>query len=295
MRKLFAPLFLFTMALAVPAMADNIVYDSLPSPTPYSVPSVGFEALSASEFGQGVQLQGNTGATLTSATVLMDNWAMESQWPTVGTSAGYNVPLTLNLYNVGADDTVGSLIATDTISALIQWQPAYSTSSACQTIDNAPGGYANQAWLAPDNNCYFGLAQTVTFSLANIAVPGQFIWGLAFNTETAGYDPTGVAGPYDSLNLGLNSNPDGTDPFSPSVGSDLVAGSLYWNTSYAGFYTNPSATPGVFQQDTDWAPYDPAIAFSAATAVPEPSLLWPVGLGFVCLIAVRYKFHKQAA
>jgi hypothetical protein len=291
MRKLLAPLVLCVAASALPAMA-SVVYNSLPSPIPYTVPSVGFEATSAAEFGQGVQLQGNVGATLTSATVLLDNWAEESTYEPAGTSTGYNVPLTLDLYNVGAADSVGSLIATDTINAFVQWQPEGSASSACQSLDSA-SGYANQAWLAGDGHCYFGLAQTVTFSLANIAVPSQFIWGLAFNTETAGADPTGVAGPYDSLNIGLNSNPDGTDPFVPSVGSDLVPGSVYWNTSYAGFYSNPSAVAGVFQQDSDWAPYDPAISFSAAT--PEPSLLLPLGLGLAGLLLVRYKFAKKAA
>jgi hypothetical protein len=293
MRKLLATLFLFALASAVPAMAD-VVYDSLPSLTPYSVTSVGYECCQVSEFGQGVQLQGDVGATLTSATVLMDNWAMESTYETVGTSTGYNVPLTLNLYNVGAGVYPGSLIASDTIDALIQWQPEFSTSTACQTLDSTYG-YANQAWLAPDGNCYFGFAQTVTFSLPSIAVPGQFIWGLAFNTQTAGYDPTGVAGPYDSLNIGLNSNPDGTDPFVPSVGSDLVPGSLYWNTNYLPYYTNPSAVAGLFQQDTNWAPYDPGISFSATTATPEPSPLLPLGLGFAGLFVVRYKFRKKAA
>jgi hypothetical protein len=118
-------------------------------------------------------------------------------------------------------------------------------------------------------------------------VPSQFIWGLAFNTTDYGANPTHVLGPYDSLNIGLNTGV-------PSVGSDLVPGSVYWNTSYAGFYTNPNADPGVFQQDTDWAPYDPAIQFSG-TVTPEPSFLLLVGFGFAGLFVVRRKFRKQAA
>jgi hypothetical protein len=90
----------------------------------------------------------------------------------------------------------------------------------------------------------------------------------------------------------LNSNPDGSDPFVPSVGSDIVPGSVYWNTSYAGFYTNPSATPRVFQQDSLWAPYDPAISF---TAVPEPSVLLLLGLNLPGLFVICLKFRKKAA
>jgi hypothetical protein len=293
MKRLFLPLVLF--ALAVPALAD-VVYDSLPTPQP-SVVSECYECSGTGEIGQGVVLQGNAGATLTSATVLMENWAMESTYETVGTSAGYVVPLTLNLYDVGTGVNVGPLISTETVDALIQWQPEFSTSAACQALDNQ-FGYANQAWATTNGTCYFGDAQTVTFNLANIAVPSQFVWGLALNTQTYGTAPTGVAGPYNSLNIGLNNNPDNVSPFVPSVGSDLAPGSIYWNSLYE--LTNPNlAPPGTFQQDSNWAPYDPAISFSGVSgsgnATPEPSFLLLVGLGFAGLFVVRWKFRGKSA
>jgi hypothetical protein len=290
MQKLFAPLFLFALAPVVPAWAD-VVYSSLPTPTPYSITSECFECSGTGQIGQGITLAGNTGATLTSATVLMDNWAMESTYETVGTSTGYVVPLTLNLYNVGSGVNVGSLISSTTVDALIQWQPEGSSSAACQARD-AADGYTNQAWLAPDGTCQFGLAQTVTFNLNNVSVPSQFVYGIALNTQTYGANPTGVSGPYNSLNVGLNSNPDGTDPFVPSVGSDNVPGSIYWDSLY--FMTNPNlAPPGTFQLDSEWAPYDPAVSFTSAA--PEPTFLLFVGIGLAGLFAIRYKSRKIAA
>jgi hypothetical protein len=126
MTKLFAPLMAVALAAATPAMAD-IEYSSLPSPTTFSVASVAYEATSAAEFGQGVTLQGNCGAKLSWATAMMDQWAMESTDGPLG-------------------DSVRPLIATDTLNALILWQPQGSSSAACQALDSAYG-YANQAWL----------------------------------------------------------------------------------------------------------------------------------------------------
>jgi hypothetical protein len=131
------------------------------------------------------------------------------------------------------------------------------------------------------------LGQVVTFSLGGLSVPAQFIYGLAFNTTDYGADPTGIAGPYDSLNFGLIG--DGVDPVTPSVGSDLVANSAYWNTSYAGFYGDDGlGGVGTFRLDAnDWEGYDPAIAFSVA-AVPEPAAIMLLGtVAFVFLLLVR--------
>src|ERR1022692_1625244 len=115
---------LFALA-ALPMMSafgDVMIYNSNPNPLPGNVPSVGFEATSAAEFGGLIQF-GPGPRNLTSATVTMSDWALESTYETVGTSAGYTVPLTLNIYNVGAGNSVGSLIGSDKISAFVPWRP----------------------------------------------------------------------------------------------------------------------------------------------------------------------------
>ncbi len=70
--------------LAIPIMtclatADTL-YSGMPSPMPPNVPSLGYEATSTSELGQGVQLPGGYGAVLSSASILTSNWAMESTY-----------------------------------------------------------------------------------------------------------------------------------------------------------------------------------------------------------------------
>lgn len=243
------------------ASADNLVYSTLPPAGTVNLPSLGYEATSTAEFGQGVQLAGGSPATLTSAQVYMSNWALESTYEPVGTSTGFDVPLTLNFYNVGAGDTVGSLFATYTINALIKWRP--EASSSCT------GG----AFLGSDGQCYNGLGQIVTFDLGDLSVPAQFIYGLAFNTTNYGASPTGVPGPYDSLNFGVIG--DGTNPVTPSVGTDLAPNSAYWNTTYGPFYGDGGAGGvGTFRLDAnDWQGYDPAIAFST----PEPTAVILLG------------------
>lgn len=262
-RRIVLSLTTALLFLAAGANAD-VLYSTMPSPVPYNVPSLGYEATSTAEFGQGVQLTGLGGGLLSQADVLMSNWALESTYEKVGTSTGFYVPLTLNFYDVGPGDSVGSLFATDTIDAFILWRPEASPSCT--------GG----AWLAGDGQCYNGLAQVVTFDLGALSVPNQFIYGLAFNTTDYGADPTGVPGPYDSLNFGLIGN--GITPVTPSVGSDLVANSAYWNTSVASFYGDGGAGGvGIFRLDAnDWEGYDPAIDFEGIS-VPEPASILLLG------------------
>ena len=68
-------------------------------------------------------------------------------------------------------------------------------------------------------------------------------------------------------------------------GSDVDPNSLYWNTSFAGNYTD-GGTGGTntFRQDTNWAPYSPAISITTAAAVPLPASAW-AGLALLGLLA----------
>jgi hypothetical protein len=108
----------------------------------------GYEATSTQEFGDLIQF-GAGSLDLTGVTVVMSNWAYESEWEPLGTSTGFNGLLTLNLYNVGAGDTVGSLIATQTVDAFIPWRPE-PTPSTC-----AAG--SNNDYLGSDGQCLRGI------------------------------------------------------------------------------------------------------------------------------------------
>lgn len=230
-----------TVAAASIASAD-VVYNTLPSPAPSGIQSLGYQATSTAEFGDHVALAG-TDRSLTGVTVALSDWAKKSDYPTVGDADSFTHPLTLNLYAVntsGPTPVVGSLIATKTIAADILYRPE----------------------VYPSNGIY----QTVTFDFTGdgITLPDQLIATVAYNTQSYGSSPIGVAGPYNSLNVGLASS-------LPSIGTDVNPDNAFWNTSFAGFYTDGgTGGVGTLRQDTGWAPDSIALSISA---VPEPTTL----------------------
>jgi hypothetical protein len=264
------------VVMSVSGWADTVIYSTIPSPLPPNVPSQPYEAVSSAEFGDLISFGGT--ADLSTVTVAMSNWAYESEFESLGTSTGFDVPLTLNLYDVGAGESVGSLIATQTVDALIPWRPE-PTPLTC-----APG--SNNDYMASDGNCYAGSLSTVTFDFTGTLVPGDIIYGLAFNTADYGADPTGVDGPYDSLNFGLSLVP-------PSVGSNPLPDTAYWNTTNAGFYTDDGAAGvGTFRQDTGWSPYSGMIEFDGTSPVPEPKQVIPITLLLAMIGFAAYRRSK---
>jgi hypothetical protein len=80
--------------------------------------------------------------------------------------------------------------------------------------------------------------------------------------------PIHLAGPYNSLNVGVPTNGTAT------VGTDDNADGVFWNTSFAGFYNDGGAAGvGIFRQDTNWTPNGTvAMKITASpTAVPAPT------------------------
>ena len=231
---------------AAPALAQGtVVYDSIPSPTPANVPSVGYQATQTAEFGDEVRLESDTPRRTGYATVLMSSWSLHSNYPE-RPSAGYIHPITLNIYADAASAVAHSPVQTVTQAFLIPWRPAADPS--CGT-----------AWKATDGVCYNGFAFTITFDLRslNYDLPEQFIYGVAYNTNTWGYAPIGAPGPYESLNLGLNSTPP------VAVGTDVNPDAVYWNTQTAANYADGgTGGVGIFRPDTNWTPYTPAVQFT---------------------------------
>jgi hypothetical protein len=259
-----------SMAGGISAWAAT-VYSSLPSPLPPNTPSESYEANALSEFGDLVQLASGP-AVLQSATIAMSDWAYLSNWTgsvngTTITSAGFYEPLTLNLYSAGAGNSVGSLFASYTVDAFIPWRP--EPSAACV---NAPNN-VNNAWLGPDGNCYNGALSTVTFLLGGVSVPDQFIYGVAFNTQDSGYSPTGVSGPYNSLNFGVTLSP-------PTVGSNPLPQSYI---AFSSEYGSPAVPFGY----ADSSSYIGEIDFQADTPEPTSMTLLGIGLLGICLVHLR--------
>jgi hypothetical protein len=246
------------LALAVPlsaSAAGNVVYNNIPDPQPANVPSVGFEATSTSEFGGQIGLSGSNRENPT-VTVLMSSWACESGGWTSGctTTPGstFTHPVTLNIYNVGPGNSVGSLVATDTETFTMPYRPS---SDGC--------GGDPTAYTAVDTSCNHGIAFPISFSFNGTTLPDNVIIGVAYNTSHYGSDPIGTTGPYDSLNVGTAG--------APTVGTALpTANDAYQNSTWNGAYCdNGVSGTGTFRLDAGcWTGYLPAFTVTASPALP---------------------------
>jgi hypothetical protein len=259
-------------ALAWGVPSQTTVYNNIPNSAPGNVPSIGFEATSASEFGGQMGLDGTQRKDPT-VTVLMSSWACKSGTWNGGnciTNPGstFTHPVTLNIYNVNNDDSVGSLIATKTQTFTMPYRPTADDGTNC----NAASGTAGEWW--DGHNCYNGKAFPIKFDLDGVTLPDDVIIGVAYNTSDYGAQPMGTGTachstpqgcPYDSLNVGTNPT--------PSVGdAQPTADDAYYNTSFAGFYCDSGAGgSGTFRLDVGcWTGYLPAIKVEASGKGGKP-------------------------
>src|SRR6185295_10351116 len=118
------------------------------------------------------------------------------------------------------------------------------------------------------------------------------IYGVAFNTETWGYNPIGTPGPYVSLNFGLADQP-------PSVGSNPFPDTAYWNTQTASNYAdNGAGGVGIFRRDTAWTPFSGAVSFETQGVTEVPTLsplalvLLACALAVMAAMRLRSEGHK---
>jgi hypothetical protein len=247
--------------LAGSQLTAGTVYDNLPSPLPPSSPSLGFQANHTAEWGDLIQPLG--GATsLTHATILMTDWAHQSEFPTFGDASGWSWPITLTFYNVdnsGSTPQPGSVIYTTTQTFNMVW---------------APEGQTSQNFL-------------INFDLPNVLTPAEFIFSVAYNTETFGSAPTGIEGPYIALNVGANNTA------SPLIGTRPFPDTAYLNADNCGGYTHGclDGPAGVFRQDTHWTPYSLAASF----ATPEPGSFGLLLGGGLAIAAIARKRRSRTA
>jgi parallel beta-helix repeat protein len=233
----------------VSATAQGTVYNAVPNPLAPNYASLGFQATQTAEFGDFVHLTG-TSRTLNTVTITMSDWALQSAPANVtycnnnpGTcdATGFLHPFKLTIYNPGSGTpgtrSVGSAIATVTQVKRVPWRPAADPSCSNPT-----------AWRSPvDNQCYNGYAFNLSFDMSSLGavLPNDVIVGIAYNTQTWGASPTGVDGPYNSLNVSVVG--------ALNAGTDDNTDFVYWNTSTAGNYSDGGAAGvGIFREDSNW-------------------------------------------
>ncbi len=271
-----------TLALApssAAAAGGTTVYGSIPATLPGNVPSVGYEATSTSELGDLVQV-GPGPRHLTTVDVVLSSWGCEDgSW--VGgdcattPGATFSHALTLNVYEVGPGNTVGSLIASKPSTFDIPYRPSAD-------IANCGDG----RWW-DGSACYNGFAVPVTwdFSGDGITLPSQVIWTVAYNTTNHGAAPIGTGAAcytepggcgYDSLNVGVE-----TFPGAPFAGIDVDPDGAFLSSTWGGAYCDDGVGgTGFLREDTAagcWTDYKPLAAIhtdastlTQGTVVVEP-------------------------
>lgn len=249
--------------VAVPtASAAGVGYNSVPSPLPGNLASLGFEATQTGQVGNEITLAGP--GPIGHVTVTLSSWACQSGSGNAGPGqpnscvtkpgATFAEPITLNLYQAPTDGnhTPGALISSVTQTFSIPYRP--SASSQCNTSDD--GG-----WYDGAQGCYHGLAYNVTFTLNPHpqALPATLVYDVSYNTSGYGPQPYGYANPcntagpaggdgcpYDSLNVALSQ-----DPTNVKVGSDPNPGTAWWDTQTASNYCDDGADGvGFFREDS---------------------------------------------
>jgi hypothetical protein len=251
-------------SLIAPANADSgksnegqagVIYNSIPSPLPGNLPSLGFESVAFKELGNAVNFKSQSVQTLSKVVVTMSSWACVSgSWNKSGTcvtpeDASFSQPITLNIYGPSADGVhPGAQLASITKNFDIKYRPSASTQCT------------NGKWYDEDSKtCFNGLSQNISFEVKNVKVKGSAIFGITYNTTSYGYSPIGSSAPcfsttqgcpYDSLNVALSQ-----DPTDVSVGSSVDTGKLWFASTYAPWYTDGGAAGvGTFRLDSPNVP-----------------------------------------
>lgn len=228
-------------------------YDSIPHRLPGNLPSLGFEATQTSEFGNQITFAGPTASQrFGSVEVTMSSWGCQTgRWfdDTCATEPGstFTEPITLSLYNPPAPGSSrpGSLILSVTQTFTIPFRPSDDDVRCPPIIGDTSG-----RWFDPSSkSCFHGLATNITFDIGSaVSLPSSIVFGIAYNTSTAGYTPYGVGTScfasfagcgYDSLNVAMSE-----DPTDVSAGTDPNPGTVFWNTATAANYCD-GGTNGV--------------------------------------------------
>ncbi len=270
-RSLVGAIAVAAMALAVTAGAasaeSEVVYNSLPSPTPANTVSESFEATQTAQFGGLVEL-GGAARRNGSVIVGMSSWACQKgSWtgtPECLTEAGakFEMPVTMSVNEVEPSGAVGPQIMSVTKTQKMPYRPRQNNAK-CLNGKGEPSG----AYFAK-GQCYHGKYFKLSFPYGRRNWPSKVIISISYNTSDYGAEPqrpkpcNSESGGcfYDSLNVALIEPPE-----APTVGSDPAPNDAYQNTVTPSNYCDGGAGgTGSFRLDAGcWGGFQPALQIKA--------------------------------
>ena len=243
----------------------STMYDAVPVPLVGNMPSWGFEATQTRQFGDAIEFAPGSNRNLRTVTVTLSSWGCEQgawQLNNCVTTPGatFTHPITFNVYEPDGSTLLGSKTQTFTIP----FRP--SASPKCT------GDKAGRWWDSSRKTCYNGYATNVTFAFADVVLPDKVVYGIEYNTTTAGYAPIGAAAcnadphpfgcGYDALNVGLNTTTG------VIIGAQTNPGEVWMDSLIPGNYCD-GGIAGTFRRDTAgnacWVGYVPAVQFKGAS------------------------------
>ncbi len=255
---------------AVAAGATEVVYNNVPAPLPGNFASLGNQAYSMSEFGGEVEFAGAARKN-PKVTVIMSTWACqnggvyEDTCETPKPNKKFKWPITLNIYDVGAGNTVGTKLGSVTKTFGLPYRPT-KNDTACLAK-----GYAAGTWYdAATNACYHGMAFPITFKPVHTELRGKAIITLSYNTSTHGPSPVGTGAAcfstavgcyYDSLNVATAEPSENT----LSIGAQPSLEEVFVNSTYTPMFCEggTSDTFGAAKCAGFWEGLQPIFSVSA--------------------------------
>jgi hypothetical protein len=178
---------LLTLALAalgllalVASASAEVVYRAAPTGTVAAAPSLGFAESEIAELGSLVKLAGSSRVDPT-VDLGLSVWSCEhGTWDagcTTTPGAGFDLPLTLDVYAVGAGGEPGQLLAHSEQSFHLAYRPS---AGGCTDPEGNPNGFT-----AADGSCSDGLPQQVAWTLTGVTLPAEAIVTVAFDAKAS--------------------------------------------------------------------------------------------------------------
>jgi hypothetical protein len=262
---------------AAPLSAQTTTFDNYNFPGPVLPGNVDSQCLECNQLNSLGQIITMTqGGRISSFSFILSSFAPKALYPTVGTATDFSLPITLNIYSVGAGNAIGGLLYSMTQSVTVPYRPVGDPTCG------DPWGYGIDEWRDGAGICNNGIASRVTFNPVGFDVGAQFGYTLAFSTEGYGPVPTGATpNPANSLNFGVGLN----NP--PLLGT--VDALVYDGVGNGGLTSYPVADDGPIGDSGTWGSYT---LYNQVNVTPEPATLVLLGTGLLFVGGVIRRRRK---